>query len=74
MPYDTFYISELVDKVDIKKDYLEWLRRKNLRVSGGGTHIFFSYIPTNFFTQGRYSTFQFKFFSKTNTNRIRIGK
>jgi hypothetical protein len=32
VPYDAFYIPELVEKVDIKKDYFEWLRRKNLRV------------------------------------------
>jgi E3 ubiquitin-protein ligase HERC4 len=29
--YETFYIPDLADKVDIKKDYFEWLRRKNLR-------------------------------------------
>lgn len=29
--YDTFYIPQIVEKVDIKKDYFEWLRRKNLR-------------------------------------------
>lgn len=33
VPYDTFYIAELIEKVDVKKDYFEWLRRKNLRVS-----------------------------------------
>lgn len=32
VPYDTFYVPELVEKVDIKKDYYEWLRRKNLRL------------------------------------------
>ena len=30
--YDTFYISELIEKIDIKKDYIEWLRRRSLRV------------------------------------------
>lgn len=29
--FDTFYINELVEKVDIKQDYFEWLRRKNLK-------------------------------------------
>lgn len=29
--FDTFYITELVEKVDIKQDYFEWLRRKNLK-------------------------------------------
>ncbi len=33
VPYNTFYIAELVEKIDIKKDYFEWLRRRNLRVS-----------------------------------------
>jgi hypothetical protein len=33
VPYNTFYISELVERIDIKKDYFEWLRRRNLRVS-----------------------------------------
>lgn len=30
--YDTFYIPNLCDKIDIKKDYYEWLRRKHLKV------------------------------------------
>lgn len=33
VPYNTFYINELVEKVDIRSDYCEWIKRKNLRVS-----------------------------------------
>jgi E3 ubiquitin-protein ligase HERC4 len=33
VPYDTFYIPEIIDKVDIKKDYIEWIKQKNLKVS-----------------------------------------
>ena len=33
VPYDHFYIPELIDKIDVKKDYVEWIRRKSLRVS-----------------------------------------
>ena len=33
VPYDTFYIPDLIDKINVKEDYVEWIRRKSLRVS-----------------------------------------
>lgn len=41
MPYDHFYIPELIDKIDVKKDYVEWIRRKSLRVSVVFVFFFF---------------------------------
>ena len=29
IPYNSFYISELKDKVDIKSDYLSWVQQQN---------------------------------------------
>ncbi|CAF0899632.1 unnamed protein product [Brachionus calyciflorus] len=41
VPYDMFYIPDLIDKVDVKKDYFEWLRRKTLK--SDSTVIFCDY-------------------------------
>ena len=29
VPYDTFYLTELIQKVDVRLDYLKWLMTKD---------------------------------------------